>query len=278
MKQKLFFSIIAALWLLNANAQQARIMTPSEIFKAVVGSTVTITTDVSRGSGFYVAPNIIATNFHVMEGATRATARITNTNIEVEVIGFLAVNREVDLVLLQVTGNPQRPLSIANRNTSVGESIFVIGAPRGLEGSISDGIVSALRNRDGVFEAQISAPISSGSSGSPVVNQMGEVIGVATWTFVDGQNLNFATSRVHLQELMQEKRSRPTRLSALDPRRATAPIVNQPARVEQIPPPQRRSFFSSRSAHFYEILPINLYATLINDGAFFVSATAFSIS
>ena len=257
-------------------------MTPSEIFRDVVGSTVTITATignyVSQGSGFYVAPNIIATNFHVVEGATKATARVTNTNVEVEVLGFLAVNREADLILLQVAGNPQTPLSVANRQTSVGEPIFVIGAPRGLEGTISDGIVSALRNRDGVLEAQISAPISSGSSGSPVVNQMGEVIGVATWTFVDGQNLNFATSRVHLQELMQEKRSRPTRLSALDPRRATAPIVNQPARVEQIPPPQRRSFFSSRSAHFYEILPINLYATLINDGAFFVSATAFSIS
>ena len=217
MKQKLLFFITIVLPLFCVNAQTARTLTPSEIYNAIVGSTVVVETNTGRGSGFYVAPNIIATNFHVIEGASEATAQITNTDIIVDIVGYLAVDKDADLILLQVTGTAQTPLRFARENTSIGEAIYAIGAPRGLSGTITDGIVSALRNDDGVHLVQISAPISPGSSGCPVVNRMGEVIGVAMGA-IDGQNLNFAISRTHLQDLMKQRTATPQKINTLEPR------------------------------------------------------------
>ncbi|NLO69360.1 MAG: trypsin-like peptidase domain-containing protein [Porphyromonadaceae bacterium] len=88
----------------SVNAQTTSKLTPPEIYVAVVGSTVVIETDKRQGSGFYVAPNIIATNFHVIEGASSATAQITDTDIKIQVVGYLSVDKDSDLILLQVTG------------------------------------------------------------------------------------------------------------------------------------------------------------------------------
>ncbi len=82
----------------------------------------------------------------------------------------------------------------------------MVGSPMGLEQTISEGIVSAVReipNLGKIF--QISAPISSGSSGSPVINMKGEVIGVATFQFIKGQNLNFAVSGKYVMDLKHKK-------------------------------------------------------------------------
>jgi tetratricopeptide (TPR) repeat protein len=76
---------------------------------------------------------------------------------------------------------------------SEGEDIFVIGNPLGLESTVSSGIVSAVRDIPAFGKIlQITAPVSPGSSGSPVINSKGEVIGIATFIFTKGQNLNFA--------------------------------------------------------------------------------------
>lgn len=227
MKQKLVLLFTFVLPLFSVNAQTARTLTPVEIYNTIVGSTVVIETDKRQGSGFYVAPNIIATNFHVIEGASSATAQITDTDIKIQVVGYLAVDKDSDLILLQVTGAPQSPLRFARENTSIGEAIYAIGAPQGLSGSISDGIVSALRNFDGLQLVQISASISPGSSGCPVVNQRGEVIGVATFSHKEGQNLNFAVHRRHLQDLMKQMSGTPKRISTLGPE--TLPSMNTPS-------------------------------------------------
>jgi len=201
--------------LLQQSTQQGRALTASEIYSRVIGSTVTITTNRGQGSGFYVAPHVIATNFHVIEGVTSATSRIVGTGREINVLGYLAVNKDADLILLQVGGTAQPPLRFANVNLSIGEDIYVIGAPRGLEGTITRGIVSSVRNEDDLTLVQIDAAISPGSSGSPVVNQRAEVIGVAKGTFASGQSLNFAICRTHLQALMRQMSDRPLPLSAL---------------------------------------------------------------
>ena len=227
MKQKLLLFLTIVLPLFYANAQTARTLTPTEIYRAIVGSTVVIETDKGQGSGFYVAPNIIATNFHVIEGASTATAHITDSDITVQVVGYLAVDKDTDLILLQVTGTPQTPLRFARENTSIGEAVYAIGAPQGLSGSISDGIVSSLRNFDGLQMVQISASISPGSSGCPVVNQRGEVIGVATSSHKGGQNLNFAVHRKHLQDLMNQMSGTPKRISTLVPQ--TSSSQNNPS-------------------------------------------------
>lgn len=195
---------------------QPKILSPSEIYREVVKSTVTIITDAGNlGSGFYVAPNIIATNYHVIEGATNVKCVLTNTSIEATVTGYVAVDKDIDLILLKVTGSPKTPLRLAHGNVSTGQIIYAIGAPQGMAGTISDGIVSAVRKSDNITLLQITAPISQGSSGGPVVNRVGEVVGIATLTHSGGQNLNFAVNYSHLQRLMQRMQAKPANLAQL---------------------------------------------------------------
>jgi tetratricopeptide (TPR) repeat protein len=92
--------------------------------------------------------------------------------------------------LLKVEGKGLPKVKLTSTNKSKqGESIVVIGSPNGLETTVSEGIISGIRKKD---ELQITAPISPGSSGSPVFNSKGEVIGVVTSSIDSGQNLNFA--------------------------------------------------------------------------------------
>jgi tetratricopeptide (TPR) repeat protein len=148
------------------------------------------------GSGFCVAPNRIITNKHVIEDAVKIVIR-TSDNSNFNVIKIESVDSTGDLALLKTEelDSQIKPLTIADYAPRVGEKILVLGNPRGLEGTVSDGIVSAFRNVPNIGKlVQITAPISQGSSGSPVINLKGEVIGVATLNLKDGQNLNFAIS------------------------------------------------------------------------------------
>src|SRR5262249_21669550 len=106
---------------------------------------------------------------------------------------------------LQVTGirGPSLPTS-SDSNIQIGEQIYVAGNPEGLEGTFSQGIISAIRELPAGRILQITAPISPGSSGGPVLNQQGQVIGVAFATLRDGQNLNFALPSSHVRDLMQK--------------------------------------------------------------------------
>ncbi|HEX8846188.1 MAG TPA: tetratricopeptide repeat protein [Pyrinomonadaceae bacterium] len=148
----------------------------------------------SRGSGFFIAQDRIVTNRHVLEGAFKAEVHTVN-DLTYIVKGVLAVDGEGDIALLQVDIPPNiaTPLTVVRTSPQEGESIVVIGNPLGLEGSISNGIVSAVRDIQNFGRIiQITAPISPGSSGSPVINMRGEVVGVATLQLADGQSLNFA--------------------------------------------------------------------------------------
>jgi len=148
----------------------------------------------SRGSGFFTAMDRVITNRHVIERSSRVEVHLLDGK-KFPVKGVIAIDGEGDLALLQVDipAALVKPLPILNSVPQEGESIVVIGNPFGLEGSVSNGIVSAVREIAGYGKIiQITAPISPGSSGSPVVNMMGQVIGVATLQAAEGQSLNFA--------------------------------------------------------------------------------------
>lgn len=148
----------------------------------------------SRGSGFFIAPGQVITNRHVIENAFRVDIHLANGAV-FAVKGVLATDGEGDLAMLQVDvpASAGVPLPMDRAIPLEGESIVVIGNPFGLEGSVSNGIVSAVREIPGYGRIiQITAPISPGSSGSPVVNMQGQVIGVATLQASEGQSLNFA--------------------------------------------------------------------------------------
>jgi tetratricopeptide (TPR) repeat protein len=157
----------------------------------------------SRGSGFFIAPDKIITNRHVIEKSNRVEIHLMDGK-KFTARGVLAIDGEGDLALLQVEVPPTAaiPLTIERTAPQEGESIVVIGNPYGLEGSVSNGIVSAVREIPGYGKIiQITAPISPGSSGSPVVNMRGQVIGVATLQAAEGQSLNFAVPSERILQL-----------------------------------------------------------------------------
>jgi tetratricopeptide (TPR) repeat protein len=158
---------------------------------------------VSRGSGFFIDTDRIVTNRHVLDGAHRAEIHSSTGNIY-PVKAVLAIDAEGDIALLKIDAPAGliRPLPLDKTSPQEGESIVVIGNPLGLEGSVTNGIVSAVRDIPTFGRIiQITAPISSGSSGSPVVNMQGQVIGIATLQITGGQSVNFAIPSERISQL-----------------------------------------------------------------------------
>ena len=160
---------------------------------------------IMTGSGFFLRPGEVVTNLHVIRGSKRCEVKTLDGKGKVfNVSGTLAVDEEGDLALLSVDMPRERPRAseIATVLPDEGESIFVIGNPLKLEGSVTDGIVSAVREVPNVGKIiQITAPISHGNSGSPVFNLKGQVIGVVTVKVTNGQNINLAIGVARLAEL-----------------------------------------------------------------------------
>lgn len=164
----------------------------------------------ATGSGFFVAPYTVVTNFHVVEGASNVVLTLDD-GTEVWCEDLIEVDPSRDLAILRAKSSGTKFLEIASNPPTEGERVAVIGSPLGFEGTLSEGIVSAVRsNEDRVEFIQISAPISPGSSGSPVVDRFGNVVGVATMVFVGGQSINFAVSGVELARVL-EKLNQPTK-------------------------------------------------------------------
>ena len=156
------------------------------------------------GTGFFInSRGQIVTNYHVIFGADQAVVR-TQAGRRYPVKQIVAENKEADLVLLaaDIPSSEISPLEVSGKLPEVGEKIYAIGHPMGLEKTVSEGIVSAIRKLPKLGDIiQITAAISPGSSGGPVFNSSGVVIGVARATFRTGQNLNFAVPGRHVLEL-----------------------------------------------------------------------------
>jgi hypothetical protein len=186
------------------------------VYNKISISTVTIeTNEGSLGSGFFIQDNIIVTNYHVIEGGTDAFCFLNNSNIAYKVDGYLAVDKNSDLILLKVSTLNRPAIKFSTSNEVIGQNVYVIGSPKGLPGTISDGIISAYREIEGNRLIQMTAPISSGSSGGPVLNSSGELIGISVSQIVSGQNLNFAIPKSNLKALLNYKSDYPKSLESL---------------------------------------------------------------
>ena len=144
------------------------------------------------GSGFFITRDgILVTNAHVVGGAARIIVRWRGQRgTALRILNFA---RKYDLVTLQTSFESTPAVSLADSDSvAVGQDVVVLGSPQGLEGTVSTGIVGGLRTLGSVKFLQVTAPISPGSSGGPVFNSVGRVIGIATATSARGQNLNFA--------------------------------------------------------------------------------------
>lgn len=176
----------------------------------------------TSGTGFVVREDgVIVSNLHVVRGAGALEVEMSSGETY-DQVHVLAYDERRDLILLQIPAVGLDVIAIGDdRTLEVGDPVYVMGNPLGLNWTFSDGLLSAKRTEDGVTYLQISAPISAGSSGGPVLDRRGEAVGVATLTFEEGQNLNLAVPARHaagMLALEPEPRPFPDVARELEPR------------------------------------------------------------
>jgi hypothetical protein len=165
----------------------------------------------------------VVTNYHVIKSGTSAVAKLPNGTI-FAVDGVLASDKDRDVAIIKAHGVDFHTLTLGDSDRlRVGEEIVAIGNPLSLESTVSNGIVSAIRtveNEGGKF-VQITAPISPGSSGGPLFNMAGEVVGITTSHLVGGENLNFAIPINDVKPMLLARSSK-THVLPDEPEPATA--------------------------------------------------------
>lgn len=170
----------------------AHALTPDQVFERVQDSIVVVRTldenfdDVKFGSGVMLPSGDIGTNCHVIKGGEYF---LVGRNKKYVPASLFAENEEKDICILEVKEKTGTPVQLgSSRSLRVGQRVYAIGAPEGLELSLSEGLVSQIR--DSLI--QTSAPISHGSSGGGLFDSNARLLGFTTLTFKNGQNLNFA--------------------------------------------------------------------------------------
>lgn len=210
----LSLAVVAPAWSIAspASAQELTEAMRVRIARRLARSTVSVIDGSSSGSGFVVSDERwIITNFHVVAEAVRAAHGSSHTRpLQVRFgtgttlqANILETDRDHDLALLEVVGGhvPSPPLPIADSDdVEVGQQVLAFGSPFGLEGTLTEGIVSARRDVPGVGGGmahnliQTDAPINPGNSGGPLVDRQGRVIGVNTAIYSPGRDSESAGS------------------------------------------------------------------------------------
>lgn len=184
----------------------------SDVASRCSSATVSIRTkdkdgqDIGIGSGFIISSDgIIVTNFHVLESAYQAEVKIGENQFKEA--SLIKGDPAMDIALLKIDTSDLSVLPIGNSDDLInGQFIVVLGSPWGFEHSVSSGIIGGLRSKDNIKLIQMTAPVSPGSSGGPVINEFGEVIGITTVaSFLLAQNLNFAIPINNLRKLIGEQ-------------------------------------------------------------------------
>ena len=215
MRKKLKITAVLALFIsLAMTAPLTGVAALTELVNDIRPAVVTVIVyDINQqvagiGSGFFVDKHgHLITNYHVLDGRYKADVK-TAEGDTYPIKLIVADSKATDLVKVLVDIPPKKFkwVKTAGRLPSIAEQILVVGSPMGLEQTVSEGIVSSIRKIPAVGEFfQMSAPISPGSSGSPVINLQGQVVGVATFQMVQGQNLNFAVSAKSISKLKAVK-------------------------------------------------------------------------
>lgn len=182
----------------NSPNTTKKVMSGAEIFDKYNSAVFMVFTsdglNFFQGSGFFISKSGLAvSNYHVFKGTGIGYERIKLVNNKVYTIeSVLTRNEEDDYIIFQLEtdGDSFNFIPLAQRNPKVGENVYAIGSPRGLENTFSSGEISQLR---GDHVIQINVPIDHGSSGGALINRYGEAIGITTAGIDDSQaNLNFA--------------------------------------------------------------------------------------
>ena len=263
-KNEFLWCLTALAFLLFCPITEATAQTSSEVAQKALDSLVVLELEVEDrgrkrlipGSGFFVQQqDWIATCLHVIEGATKGTAKLVETGQEFHIEGIIASDKKHDLVLLKVSDFGASTLSLGNSDAvRVGEAIQVAGNPQLslagkltlFEGTIIPGIITStregasdefleyLRDDRGIFPdkvIQMSAQLYPGCSGGPVLNEKGEVIGVSFMAFKGAEFFNFAMPSNSLQALLNQEElvkplaQRGQSISALNQEKPVKPLA-----------------------------------------------------
>jgi S1-C subfamily serine protease/Flp pilus assembly protein TadD len=212
----------------SISAQTRESLAPEALYARCKPSVVTILTfdsnraPLGQGSGFIVGKDRLVTNFHVVAGSSSASIVFDDGSIT-SVQAVISASAPKDLVVLQAETGKRPALVLGNElQLKEGETIYAIGAPKGLATSFSSGLVSAFRQDEGQFLIQITAPIAPGSSGGPLLNTQGLVVGVTTSRLKEG-GFGFAAGASDIQQLLKAPLSVRLQLSDLNSEEAPAP-------------------------------------------------------
>lgn len=177
-----------------------KLMSGTEIFEKYNSAVFMIFTSDDnssyQGSGFFISSDGLAvSNYHVFKGTYQGeeAIKLSGSNTKYNVTEVIHCDEDNDFIVFRVNTNNCKYIPIASKKPSVGEKVYAIGSPRGLENTFSSGEVSQWRDTNLI---QINAQIDHGSSGGALINQYGEVVGITSGTFCDGSqaNLNYAWS------------------------------------------------------------------------------------
>jgi hypothetical protein len=198
------------------------------IAQQILPSVVLITLDGGcYGSGFFVTTDLVATNKHVLDCGGHGTVTVASNKHPLPILATWS-DPQHDLALVRVSGAHVQPLPLSPQGwADVGDDVYVAGNPEGLEGTFSRGIISSLRQGEGLI--QFDAPVSPGSSGGPVVDGRAQVVGVTVASVRQGQNLNFAVPSQYLRALLERaRRDAPDSPVVADTHRKPAPAAAAP--------------------------------------------------
>ena len=207
----------------------AQILKPEEIYQKLLPSVMTLHVENARGETYIgtaflaLDKNVAVTAWHVVSDAVKVSAKFSDGRV-VNVDRLVDKDEKHDLALIRLDGDggPEAALCVAK--PAIGSRAYVIGAPKGFDFSITDGLVSQIQEIHGSDQYQVSCPISGGNSGGPVVNELGQVVGIAAWTQRDAQNLSFAIPAACLSQLNPRHPATPWKeLRAEDPQPVTSP-------------------------------------------------------
>lgn len=194
---------------LTGSSAVAEAPSPREVAARITPAVVSIATydqwgtTAGTGTGFLVDDQgTFVTNHHVIDGAASLKVELS-TGEQFTQVYSLVTDSDRDIAILRIPAEHTTPAVLGmDRELEVGDPVFVMGNPLGLDRTFSNGMVSAKRLIEGTENIQITAPISPGSSGGPVMNERGEVIGIASWYIEHGQNLNMAVPIRYVRPLL----------------------------------------------------------------------------
>ena len=200
----------------DSKQQDSTPLTPEQIAKKALAATVLIVMEdvngkpLGSGSGFFIGKGLIATNYHVVEKGIKKVYKQVGKDKWYNITDTVKIDKQRDLAILKVSDGDAPALPLGNSDgVQIGQSVYAVGNPIGfLEGTFAPGFVSSIRGKVPNKSIQITAPISPGSSGGPLLNDKGQVIGIIVGGITEGQNLNFAIPSNYLKELLDKVKKR----------------------------------------------------------------------